>query len=100
MELTKKDWEFILKLYGGDEKCLDSDKSQIAEAVEQAEYYWYKNEDVYGKKIPLTRTGVIRILGRETWLGGLVRAAFHWDAARQDDKGRTIFFDCRKWLKG
>lgn len=99
MELTKNDWKYILKLYGGDEVCLKSDKSQIAEAAEQARYYWYRNEDVYGKERPLTRIGVIRILGREAWLGGIVRAAFHYDAARQDDKGRTIFFDCRGMFK-
>ena len=96
MKLTEADWAYVKSLYG-DEKAFHEDKRQIMEAVEKTRYYRYKdNNDVYSKEIPLTRAGVIRLLGRETWLGGIVRSAFHWTAAREDDKGRTIFFDSRE----
>ena len=98
MNLTETDWAYVRKLYGND-KAFQEDRKQIAEAVEKTRYYRYKDDDIESKAIPLTRAGVIRLLGRETWLGGIVRSAFHWTSAREDDKGRTIFFDSRSLFK-
>ena len=99
MKLTDADWAYVRKLYGND-KAFQEDRKQIEEAVDKTVYYRYKdNDDIDSKEIPLTRAGVIRLLGRETWLGGIVRSAFHWTSAREDDKGRTIFFDSRSLFK-
>ena len=98
MKLTDADWDYVRSLYGND-KAFQEDRKQIEEAVEKTVYYRYRDDDVESKEIPLTRAGVIRLLGRETWLGGVVRSAFHWTSSREDDKGRTIFFDSRSLFK-
>ena len=48
----------------------------------------------------ISRKEAIELLGRETWLSGLDRSAFHWSAMRQtkDDKG-YVYFDSSKLFK-
>ena len=41
----------------------------------------------------ISRAKALEILGRETWLSGLARSAFHWSAARNAADGKTVFFD-------
>lgn len=49
----------------------------------------YKNE----KGEQLTTEQVIKILGREEWLSGLARAAYHWTSERVHN-GIWVSFDC------
>lgn len=47
----------------------------------------------------LSRKATIERLGRETYLGGIARSAFHRTAARKDTDGVTIYFDSSKLFK-
>lgn len=97
MELTKTDKAYILKLYGGVQKTFDEDIGQIEEAAEVTEYTIY-TEGKDDEK-PITRLGAIRKIGREGWLSGLVRSAFHWTSTRETPDGRFIHFDSRILFK-
>lgn len=93
MTFTDKDKAYLLeKVYGGDKEAFDGDLPQIEEAADCTTYQvLMNNQDKKGP--PITRTGAIRMLGREMWLNGLVRSAFHWTACRYLDDGRHVFFD-------
>ena len=95
MTFTDKDKAFLLeKVYGGTKAAFDEDLRQIEEAADCTTYEVFKNnQDEKGK--PITRLGAIRLLGREAWLSGLARSAFHWDACRFLDDGRLVLFDSR-----
>lgn len=97
MTFNKKDKEIILSLYGGDEKTFNEDLPQIEEAADCTTYEVMRNGDEKGKKI--TRTGAIRLLGRDAWLSGLVRSAFHWTACRILDERRVVYFDSHELFK-
>jgi hypothetical protein len=48
-------------------------------------------EDI--KKI--SQEKALEILGREEYLSGISRSAFHWSAVR-DNNGETVYFDSSK----
>ena len=99
MKFTKKDKEYILHLYGGIQKTVDEDIGQIEAAADVTEYYVMdKSHDDNKRKI--SRLGAIRLLGREGWISGLVRSAFHWTAMRETKDGnRYVSFDSRKLFR-
>ena len=97
MDFTKQDKAYILKLYGGTQKTFDEDIGQIGQAAEVTEYTIYSGNGDDEK--PITKLGVIRKIGREGWLSGLVRSAFHWTSTRETPDGRFIHFDSRKLFK-
>lgn len=53
-----------------------------------------------GKRRKIGQREAIKILGRETFLSGLSRAAFHWSCSRQSEDDKfSVSFDCGKLFK-
>lgn len=48
---------------------------------------------------PITREKAIELLGREKYLSGISRSAFHFSAARKTDNGCPVFFDSSNLFK-
>lgn len=86
MKLTKSEIETLNK-WG----YPDKDILQIEQAIKICKY-WDEND----KRVSRKKT--IEMLGREEWLSGIARAAFHWDSVRGEE-GNTILFDCSKLFK-
>jgi hypothetical protein len=86
MKLTSGDKELLIK-WGHNEE----DLNQIEEAITKTVY------EMNGKKITIDKA--IDILGRETYLSGISRSAFHWSACRENEKGQEIYFDSSKLFK-
>lgn len=83
MKLKKEDTE-LLKDWG----FLEKDLKQIEEATKKTTY------EINDKKISATKA--LEILGREEYLSGISRSAFHWSSARNNNNGETVFFDSSK----
>lgn len=95
-----------MKLTIQDKKILASwgkrpnDIAQI-ERASKSNILELKLEDLEtGKRRKIGQREAIKILGRETFLSGLSRAAFHWSCSRQsgDDKFSVSFY-CGKLFK-
>lgn len=92
MKLTNKDKAF-LKSYGVDE----SDFSTIESAGRKTKYEMFEtnNESIV---TTITQKKAIEILGREKYLIGLFRSAFHSSAVRlNDDDTICVVFDSSKF---
>jgi hypothetical protein len=83
MKLTKTDKELLTK-WG----CPKEDFKQIEKATTKTVY------ELNDEKISCEKA--IEVLGREEFLSGISRSAFHWSSARNNDKGETVFFDSSK----
>ena len=83
MKLTIEDMK-LLKKNG----FLDKDMYQIEEATRKTVY------ETNDKKI--TQKEALEILGREEYLSGISRSAFHWSAVRDNSKGESVYFNSRK----
>ena len=83
MKLTKEDKK-LLKDWG----YPDEDLAQIERATTKTIYL------VNDEKI--SRDKAIEILGRETYLNGLSRSAFHWNCGRENTNGVYVHFDSSK----
>ena len=98
MKLTDKDKEYLLeKIYEGIKQTFDEDLPQIEEA-DVTTYTLYKGDKSDGR---ISRTKAIALCGREGWLSGLSRAAFHWTAMREV-KGKPnlyVGFDAHKLFR-
>lgn len=70
----------------------DKDFAQVEEAFSNTTY-------TLGDDTQLSRKATIERLGRETYLRGIVRSAFHWTAVREDTDGNAIYFDSSKLFK-
>ena len=79
--LTKEDKDFLRETGYSDDDFL-----QIEEAVRRSKYYLIDNQRISYQK-------AIEILGKNTFLSGISRSAFHWTAERESDEGRLVFFD-------
>lgn len=86
MKLTKNDKE-LLKSWGYEDK----DILQIEEATIKTTY------EMDDKKISIKKA--IQVLGREEFLSGIARSAFHWNCVRTNKNGETVFFDSSKLFK-
>lgn len=94
MKLTNDDKAY-LKMWSVPEK----DFGQIAEA---AKHTTYELCDKDGKETlsAITAAEAIERLGRNGWLLGLMRSAFHWTAMRLSADGENfIHFDSSKIFK-
>ena len=80
MKLTAED-KNTLKRWG----CSAKDFKQIDMAIRKTEF------TVDGERITLSE--VSEILGRETFLSGIVRSSFHWTCVRENEHGVKVFFD-------
>ena len=99
MTFTNKDKQYLLeKIYGGVKQTFDEDLPQIEEAADVTTYTLYKGDKSDGR---ISRTKAIALCGREGWLSGLSRAAFHWTAMREV-KGKLnlyVRFDAHKLFR-
>lgn len=81
MKLTGNDKKYLLeKVYNGVTKTLEEDLPQIKEAADVTTYTLYEDNIERGM---ITRDEAIGLVGREMWLSGIARSAFHWTACRQ-----------------
>lgn len=95
MKLTKQDKE-LLSSWG--EKPDDIAQIERASKSDILELKLYNRETGQVKRIG--QKAAIQILGRETFLSGLNRAAFHWSACREtEDDNFIILFYCGKLFK-
>ncbi|MEG0898369.1 MAG: hypothetical protein RSF40_01485 [Oscillospiraceae bacterium] len=84
MKLTAEDKK-LLKKWGHK----TSDYPQIEKAMNKGiTIYELDLNDGY-----VSRDEAIVLLGREVYLSGVARSAFHWSAARETKDKRTIYFD-------
>jgi hypothetical protein len=91
-ELTAKD-KSLLKEWG----YLDEDMAQIEEGANVGRITFTYKGRTYEHEITPQRA--IRIIGREQFLSGLSRSAFHWSAIRyrnDNDKNGYVYFDMHK----
>ena len=82
MNLTTQDKEW-LRGWGHD----DGDFPQIEEALDKRKTTYELDRQT------ITREQAISLLGREAYISGISRSAFHYTAARRLDDGRSILFD-------
>lgn len=91
MKLTNNDKAYLLSINESEQYF-----PQIEEAMEVTKY---ELTDADGKETirRITRKEAIDLLGREAWLKGLDRSAFHWTAMRQTSDGKNyVLFDSSK----
>ena len=89
MKFTKKDKNFLFSL-----GYTERDLPQIEEATHSTKTKY----NLDGK--PIGREEAIQLLGRQKYLTGISRSAFHWSAARMTDDGRTVMFDSSRLFSG
>lgn len=87
MKLTRKDKDYLYNRGYSVE-----DVQQIEDCIKYTKY-----EDDNENRI--SRKKAIEILGRETWLSGMGRSAFHYTAYRNNENGMGIFFNSRDYFK-
>ncbi|MEN6312778.1 MAG: hypothetical protein ABFD25_00865 [Clostridiaceae bacterium] len=86
MKLTSEDKELLTK-WGHKEGDFD----QIERATTKTTY------EMDSKKISTSEA--IDTLGREKYLSGISRSAFHWSACRQNETGDTVCFDSSRLFR-
>ena len=88
-----------MKLTEGDKQLLRSwnfeerEFAQIEEAFSASKTKYSLN----GKRI--SRQKAIELLGREGYLSGIARSAFHYTAARETQTGDCVIFDSHELLR-
>lgn len=85
MKLTKADLDYLINTLG------ETDVDQVARAADlkHTSYTLMCGEQPIMK---IGRDEAIAILGRNGWLSGLDRSAFHRTASRSDNNGNTVLF--------
>jgi hypothetical protein len=91
MKLTKKDKTTLLSL-----GCLECDFKQIEKVISKTKYILYKVRGNEQKRI--CRASVINLIGRDAFLSGINRSAFHCTAVRYVDDENAIYFDSNKYF--
>lgn len=92
MKLTDTDKQYLIGI-GYSEK----DFKQIEKAGRMT-VYKESCGDAAGRKITIARA--IGLLGREQFLSGLGRSAFHWSAVRQAEDGKiSVSFDSSRLFR-
>lgn len=86
MKLTNRDKELLIK-----RGYNDKDMAQIEEATRKTVY------EMDDKKISTKKA--LEVLGREEYLSGISRSAFHWSSARSNENGETVYFDSSRLFK-
>lgn len=87
MILTNEDKQYLIDC--GYEK---EDFNQIARAISKTTYK-YKGEKITAEK-------AVVIVGREAFLSGLARSAFHFTASREGKDGNHVYFNSHNLFKG
>ena len=94
MKLTNKDKKYLLSI-----GYTENDFEQISNIAKYTKYEMFTKEDE-SIVTRITQRECIKLLGRNTFLSGLGRTAFHRSAVRYNDEG-TIYvgFDCNNFFK-
>jgi hypothetical protein len=71
----------------------ESDFSQIEEAMKKSKTK-YELEGFH-----ISREEAIDLLGREEYLSGIARSAFHYTAARETANNKVVYFDSSNLFK-
>ena len=85
MELAKEDRAFLASL-GYEER----DLPQIEDALHASRTTYSLDGE------PITRAQALHLLGRESYLAGISRSAFHFTAEQSTENGKTVGFDSYK----
>lgn len=93
MKLTEND-KRILSEWG----YRRSDYPQIERATNVSITIYKIETEKTNRKI--SRDEAIKVLGREKWLSGIARSAFHWSATRlSDDEKAIVYFDSSRLFR-
>lgn len=93
MKLTNQDKEYLKKLGHTSE-----DFAQIEKATGKTTYTLC--DEFTGKETLINTEKALELLGRETYLSGISRSAFHWSALRETKTyGISIYFDSSRLFK-
>lgn len=93
MEFTDSDKAYLRKQYGN-EKAFQEDLPYLMIWADRTRYELLKKDGSLEKRI--SRASAIRLLGRNGWLSGIVRATFHWTAMRELPNGKLVYFDASR----
>lgn len=93
MKLTNQDKEYLKKI-----GYTNKDFSQIEQATGKTIYTLCDENS--GKETRINTADAIETLGRENYLSGISRSAFHWSAVRETKiKGIVVYFDSSKLFR-
>lgn len=93
MKLTEKDKKYLLDLGHS-----PSDFPQI-EAVTRYTTYERKGKEPGAGFATISQEEAVQLLGREEFLSGLSRSAFHASAVRESDTGECVYFDSSRFFR-
>ena len=94
MKLTNKDKKYLLSI-----GYTENDFEQIGNIAKHTKYEMFTKEDE-SIVTTITQKKAIELLGRNTFLSGLGRTAFHQSAVRfTDDDKICVMFDSDKFFK-
>ena len=94
MKLTNKDKKYLLSI-----GYTENDFEQIGNIAKYTKYEMFTKEDE-SIVTTITQKKAIELLGRNTFLSGLGRTAFHRSAVRfTDDDKICVMFDSNKFFK-
>lgn len=95
MKLTKEDKKYLMALGERHEDIAQIERASKFNILE------LKLKDLQtGKERKIGQREAIKILGRETFLSGLSRAAFHWSSSRESEDDKfSVYFYCGKLFK-
>ena len=101
MKLTKKDIGYLKDTLHESESGI----RQIQEAIinRNTKLTYHNKENTYfeaQKEVIISQKKAIELLGRESFLSGIARSAFHWSAVRHINDNEYIYFDSSKFFKG
>lgn len=94
-----------MKLTSEDKKLLQSwgypedDFRQIEEAFAKTNTKYELLSEDKNEDEKISREEAVEILGRETYLSGIVRSAFHWSSVRENNKGQKVYFNSSNLFK-
>ena len=92
-KLTKADIELLMN-WG----YLKEDITDIQYRLPYLRCYLYNEKD--GSEVRISRKKAIELIGREQFLSGLGRCAFHWDALKiVEGTNLSVFFDMSKYFR-
>jgi hypothetical protein len=94
MKLTNKDKKYLLSI-----GYTENDFEQIGNIAKYTKYVMFTKEDE-SIETRITQRECIKLIGRNTFLSGLGRTAFHYSAVRHNDEGTIyVVFDGSKFFK-
>lgn len=94
MKLTNKDKKYLLSI-----GYVENDLEQIGSIAKYTKYEMFTKKDE-SIVTTITQKKAIELLGRNTFLSGLGRTAFHHSAVRYNDEGTIyVVFDGSKFFK-